>query len=352
MGEIEQICDSLLSKNQEFVLATMISRHGSVPRMAGTKMIIVPDGKIYGTIGGGLLEARTIEVALTLFSSRSAHFIGFDLTSDTTATMDMICGGKAEVLLDVVAPTHENRALFTRWEQALKTGQACYLATIVQGAATRVEKIARCLLNADGSVIGEYPQVALSLKQVFSRADASLGISVITHDNLTVVLEPAVKPKAVYIFGAGHVAQPTAQLASMVGFRVSVLDDREEFASAARFQNVADIRVIRDFRHACDGLPIDENAFVIILTRGHVHDATVLAQALKTNAGYIGMIGSRRKRDLVYHSLKERGFIQEDFNRVHAPIGLSIGAETPEEIAVSIVAELIQKRAQSETKGT
>ncbi|MGD9211980.1 MAG: XdhC family protein, partial [Desulfobacteraceae bacterium] len=162
----------------------------------------------------------------------------------------------------------------------------------------------------------------------------------------TLIIEPSARIKRVYLFGAGHVAQPTARFAAMVGFRVIVIDDRSNFANSERFPEAHDIRVIEDFEKVLSDLPINEDSFIVILTRGHFHDGTVLKQALKTNAGYIGMIGSRRKRDLIYDDLLNQGFSRDDFKRVHAPIGLSIGAETPEEIGMSIVAELIHKRAQ------
>jgi xanthine dehydrogenase accessory factor len=134
-------------------------------------------------------------------------------------------------------------------------------------------------------------------------------------------------------------------MAAMVGFRISVCDDRQEFANRERFPEAHQIRILENFAQAFAGLAIGREDFVIILTRGHLHDKTVLAQALRTEAGYIGMIGSRKKRDAIYAALLKEGFDPADIDRVHSPIGLAIGAETPEEIAVSILAELIFVRA-------
>jgi len=121
-----------------------------------------------------------------------------------------------------------------------------------------------------------------------------------------------------------------------------VLDDRSEFANQERFPKADELRVLDRFENAFSGLSADSNSFLVILTRGHSHDRTVLAQALRTQAGYIGMIGSHRKRDTIYQSLRDEGFTNADLDRVHCPIGLDIGGETPEEIAVSIVAEMIE----------
>jgi len=130
-----------------------------------------------------------------------------------------------------------------------------------------------------------------------------------------------------------------------VGFPVVVVDDREEFADAGQFPEAREVRCM-PFGGVMARLPVDVHAFVVIVTRGHLYDKEVLGQALRTEARYIGMIGSRRKRDLIYKRLLEEGFTEEDLARVHSPIGLDIGAETPEEIAVSIVAELIDVRAR------
>ena len=135
-----------------------------------------------------------------------------------------------------------------------------------------------------------------------------------------------------------------AHMAAYVDFRVVILDDRAEFASVERIPDADNIVVVESFDRGVHELGIDEDGYVVIVTRGHAHDKTVLAEALKTEAGYIGMIGSRRKTGLIYKALLEEGFNREDLERVHAPIGLPIGGETPQEIAVSIIAEMIQIR--------
>jgi xanthine dehydrogenase accessory factor len=125
-----------------------------------------------------------------------------------------------------------------------------------------------------------------------------------------------------------------------------VLDDREEYANRGRFAEQAQVIVLKSFDNCFDGLQLDGNSYVVIVTRGHAYDKTVLAQALHTKAGYIGMIGSNRKRDAIYKALLAEGFTAEQLKTVHCPIGLKIETETPAEIAVSIVGELIEKRAQ------
>ncbi len=160
-----------------------------------------------------------------------------------------------------------------------------------------------------------------------------------------VLLEPILSEPTVYLFGAGHVSQQIAPLAKKVLFKVVVIDDREMFANRERFPDSDEI-LVSEFEGCFDRLPIDESSYIVIVTRGHLYDGSVLEQAVKTNARYIGMIGSRKKIHILYQQLMKKGISKETLNRVYAPIGLEIHSETPEEIAVSIVAQLIQVRGE------
>jgi xanthine dehydrogenase accessory factor len=159
------------------------------------------------------------------------------------------------------------------------------------------------------------------------------------------LVEPLCHQGTVVIFGAGHIGQKLAPLTKLVGFNTVVLDDRAEFANRERFDSADEVLVVDSFDQALKDLDIDGDSYLVIVTRGHTHDKTVLSHALRSGAGYIGMIGSRRKRDAIYAALEMEGVSPGELQRVHCPIGLNIGAETPEEIAVCIVAELIQERA-------
>ncbi len=164
-------------------------------------------------------------------------------------------------------------------------------------------------------------------------------------DDRRFLIEPHTAMGTLYLFGAGHVALQVANLAQNVHFQTIVLDDRQEFANSDRFVTAAEVKVLSSFEQALEGLEIDNDSYMVILTRGHSHDKTVLRQALGAPARYIGMIGSTRKRDAIYKALRNEGVTARELERVHCPIGLAIKAQTPEEIAVSIVAELIRKRA-------
>jgi xanthine dehydrogenase accessory factor len=164
------------------------------------------------------------------------------------------------------------------------------------------------------------------------------------HGRFTLFAEPVEAGSVVYLFGAGHISTSVAPLASMVGFRVAVIDDRPEFATRERFPTADEVLVL-PFDKVFNHLRVTPDAYLVIVTRGHLSDRTVLRSALMTNPAYIGMIGSKRKRKTIYRSLLDEGVPQERLGAVHSPIGVEIGAETPEEIAVSIVGELIKTRA-------
>jgi xanthine dehydrogenase accessory factor len=166
-------------------------------------------------------------------------------------------------------------------------------------------------------------------------------------DGRQFLVDPPFAGGTVYIFGAGHVSYQLARLTGMVNFRTVVLDDREAFANRQRFPNADEVIVLDNFDNALKSVVIDPDAYIVIVTRGHSHDKTVLSQALATDACYIGMIGSRPKRDAIYSQLAADGVDQKDLDKVRSPIGVAIKAETPEEIAVSIIAELIHARAEA-----
>ena len=175
--------------------------------------------------------------------------------------------------------------------------------------------------------------------------DATIELEYISaEDPGNFVEEFKVKSKA-YIFGAGHVALATEPVLRHVDFDTFVIDDREDYANRERFPEAAEVIVCSDFDHCFDDIETDEDSYLIIVTRGHRGDLTVLRQAVEKPHAYIGMIGSRRKNQLLYDQLREEGVSDDKIAQIHAPIGLEIGSETPEEIGVSIAAEVIQVRA-------
>ncbi len=359
---------TLLKSSQSVVLATIVSRNGSAPRASGAQMIILPDASIRGTIGGGLLEARVIEQASQVYSNQAARVSIFHFTGRDAAASDMICGGSQEVLLEYLDAQDEG--LVKTWQAAsdelLARKRGWWLIALpeadanqrdlprwfISGAGKVTSRPANCgyLVQASMSSTTN-PALLIEVDKSLEHVDLHSHPYTIRIGKRQFFLEPQPQPGTVYIFGAGHVSQQLAKVTSLVDFRTVVLDDRTEWVNCERFPDADEIILLPDNESAFQSIQVDTGAYIVIVTRGHLHDHTILRQALRSQAAYIGMIGSKRKRDEIYKALMDEGFSRADLARVHSPIGLPIEAETPEEIAVSIAAELIQFRAHPPDTG-
>lgn len=321
---VRSVCE-LVQHEESFVMATVVESNGSTPRSSGAKMAIRSDGSIIGTVGGGLVEAMACKdgLAMLRLGDGMSKLLFVDMTQELAADSDMICGGGLSVMLEVVEPDGPCAAAYLQLNDTLRRG-------IRASLVTRFEETDALRAVNHGVLEQESDESNI----VFE--DAPLGKRLV---------EPFAPPASLFIFGAGHVSLFTARVGAMIGFRTVVLDDRTDFANVERFPEADEVVVLDSFEGCCDGLNIDESSFVIIVTRGHLHDRNVLAEVLRTPAKYVGMIGSKKKRDKIYDSLLANGYSQSDIDRCHCPIGLTIGAQTPEEIAVSIGGELIQVKA-------
>jgi xanthine dehydrogenase accessory factor len=177
--------------------------------------------------------------------------------------------------------------------------------------------------------------------------DPKYDTGLVCGGTLDIFIEPVLPPAPLYIFGAGHVAFSLYKVSQIVGFDITIVDDRETYANQERFPEAREV-IAADFEQAMIKLSPSESSYIVITTRGHREDMRVLRWAVQTQARYIGMIGSKRKTIEIFRQLTKEGLSPQLFERVHAPIGLDIGANTPEEIAVAITAELIAVRRQVE----
>jgi xanthine dehydrogenase accessory factor len=347
VNEIEFLAKTLkqhMDQGSPVVLISVMSLEGSTPRHDGTKMVVGAGGKPYGTIGGSLIEAAAIKEAEKVLSSGESKIMTFELDGKDASAPGMICGGKAEIILDFLAPVEENRKFADNLNQAITQGKDFFILTNFSKNPRKVEVGGHAIMDTNYNIL---PGSSLSstivekLKPELHNVSTTL---VMPCGNTMVLVDRIRKVKTVYCFGGGHVAVPTVHLAALVGFRVVVLDDRREFANPERFPEAAGTIVLGDYSKATNGLEIDKDSFIVIITRGHKYDREVLERALLTQAGYIGMISSRRKREAIYEALRASGVKQKTLDFIHSPIGIDIGGETPEEIAVSIVAELVKVR--------
>lgn len=344
MREILKEVIGLLESGQSAVLATVVEQTRSAPRSAGARMVIRGDGGVTGTVGGGALEARVQKIAAEVLKNRRTALAGFDLTAGDSSGMGMICGGEVSVLIDYIdSGDPACLALYRELDAVLEKDERAWWVTLLPR-----EEDGRSghtfLMRPDGRISGLSAAAAEGLQDLL---DDVRGCRTFTFlkGRRAVVDSLGNRGKAL-IFGAGHVGRSLAPVLSSVEFKTVVLDDRQEFANRERFACADQIVHLDSFDDAFKGMTVDERCYIVIITRGHLHDRTVLRQALRTKAAYVGLIGSRTKRDLTFQALLGEGFAKADLERVHSPIGIPIKAETPAEIAVSIAAELIRIRAE------
>ncbi|MBN2040648.1 MAG: XdhC family protein [Spirochaetes bacterium] len=337
---------NLIEKGNDFCLATIITKDGSAPRGPGAKMIIRKDGSILGTIGGGLLEAVVMRRAGEIFMEKKAAIEEFHLKGNDFSSIDMTCGGDLKVLVDFIDSFDPlNLEVFKYLNNSADVDTPGFLITLIPGKEDDFAKQKHSIILDNKSCIGQCYFDISELSAVLEKAPIYKVVKL--QDNTRLIVESLKTVYSGVIFGAGHVGRKVAELLKFIGFRVVVIDDREEFANSERFPFADRIHVVKEFNENIGFLNIDSHTYLIIVTRGHINDEIMLKFALRSKAGYVGMIGSKSKRDIIYKNIREQGFTDQDIARVHAPIGLSISAETPEEIALSIAAEVVKFRAES-----
>ncbi|MCB2190754.1 MAG: XdhC family protein [Deltaproteobacteria bacterium] len=341
-----------LAQGNSLCLATIIGQKGSAPRSAGSRFFVRRGGEFWGTIGGGNFEAQVIDKAAMALERGRSELMHYRLMGADVADTEMICGGDLDVFLDPVsADDPGNLALYQAAAQAAGGGGRALLATLMVDGGEPIAAGRKLLLRFGQPALGSLPLTDGTLTTLDRELD-SVGRSPqrlwagpgAASLPAPLLLEPIATQPVVYIFGGGHVSQKLAPLAAMAGFGLVVADDRLEWANRQRFPQAQEIWN-RPLERVLQGENLGPEAYIVIVTRGHLYDKEVLAQALRQNAAYVGMIGSKRKRAMIYKALSEEGFTSGQLDEVHSPIGLAIGAETPEEIAISIVAELVAVRA-------
>ncbi|MFA6108739.1 MAG: XdhC family protein [Candidatus Latescibacterota bacterium] len=360
LTEIDQACQ----RGERFALTSLVWSSGSVPMSERAKMMVFADGRAVGTIGGGCLEAEVVAMGLEVLEQDRPALLAYTMTEAQAGEGGLNCGGTVRLFTEPIDPVTDGPA-FAALVAARRVRRGCTLAVLLdheldRGSRAAPRRRGRLVLAEDGERFGTLgiPEadaaVAARLEATLSRGRGSvvdLGLDGARLAALgwpagrpvEVFLEPFLPPPVLYVFGGGHVGGQLARLAHHVGFRVVVCDDRPQFANPKRHPE-ADDWIVGDPEELFARLPVDGQTYIVAVTRGHQQDERVVEQAIRTPARYVGMIGSERKKVMLWERLTQRGADPERLAAVSAPVGLNIGADTPEEIAVSIVAELIQVR--------
>ena len=295
---MQLILDQIVSRcsaGERIALCTVVGSRGSTPQGKGAKMLVLGDGRTVGTLGGGCVEAEVRKQAIELITANQPKLLEFRLDHDYGWDDGLICGGIMDIYVQVLDAS--NVAVFESLARLLRENRPSTFQIDYQ---------------VEGGACRHYVE--------------ELG-----------------PPPTLVIAGAGHVGQALGALAATLDFRVTVIDDRADFASPERFPG-AQKHIVGDIERSLRELPIDAATYIVIVTRGHRHDGHALAAVIESPAAYIGLIGSKAKIKTIFDDLADRGVAPALLERVRAPIGLEIGAITPNEIAVSIAAELIATR--------
>ena len=319
------------------------------------KMLIAAAGRQWGTIGGGCVEADVIGQALAVAERGQPVVVSHTLNADVAGDIGLSCGGTAEFFLEPVVNSEEMARLYQVAADAISNRQPATVTTGLDWSggprkavvieSERPADIAIPATRSAGRSRGERRIEAVGDVSAFPEpADSAARQAPVYFDEASGLLfEQLPRMPRVVVFGAGHVGVEIAKIASGVGFYVVVIDDRADFANPEHVPWAHEV-LAEDFRTVLDRLKFDADDFVLATTRGHSFDAYIVERTAGSPARYVGMLGSRRKQAVILRALETAGVPPEHLRRVKTPIGLDIGADTPAEIAISVVAELIRAR--------
>jgi xanthine dehydrogenase accessory factor len=336
-------------QNRDCVYCALVETRGSTPQKAGAAMLVFADGSQYGTLGGGCVEAEVKQKALGVLHAGGGQpaLLHFDLDDNYGWDDGLICGGRMSILADPLTLQGGQRPgsdYYRRYHAMVEQGVGCTETVILDDRQHEVPVGSRFLFDSSGALIAS--TVASAPPDAVVRNLAALQKRPGPSVRQGVAYLPILPRITLLIVGGGHVGLAVARLAAEVDFEIWVVDDRETYVSRERFPMAHHI-LIGDIGTTLKGLvekAVHPAMFCLVVTRGHAHDEEALYHLATSSAGYVGMIGSKRKIKLIFEDLLAKGIPAEALKRVHAPLGFDIGSQTVPEIAVSIVAELIACR--------
>ena len=351
MAEIKKLffrIPDFLGKDEEVCLAVLIRTSGSTPQVPGAAALFSQSGLLLGTLGGGLLEAEAGGLAVRSLKDGDGRprLAEIRLDNELAEKDGAVCGGSAEVLIDPAV--RESAAVFFEAKRSLSDRRPGVFLTFIEQPSSPDLHLSRRWISEDTlmkpAVIG-LEGFADRVCQIYADGLPGLFCPAGKGKDFLLFVEPVFPLPRLVIAGAGHVGRAVAHLGGLLDFEVTVVDDRPEYANPGRFPDAARI-VVDDIGQAVAEFPVDRDTYVVIVTRGHSRDAEALRACVRSDAAYIGMIGSRRKVRLTREEFLNKGWASpEEMARVHSPIGLEIGSRTVDEIAVSIAAELVSVRS-------
>jgi xanthine/CO dehydrogenase XdhC/CoxF family maturation factor len=346
LRDILQAVDEASARGEPLALATIVGVRGSTYRRAGARLLLTRSGQMTGNISGGCLEGDVAVVAGEVIEQRTPRLMMYDLTADDDAVwgLGLGCNGAIEVFIE---PTSSDDLMWRAARVALEADEAVVIATVIEGAG-RVATGRRAVIWPDGRRQGSLGDPAadaemLRLAEAALRERRSAIHAVRTPDGQArVFAEVLHPPMRLIVCGAGHDAIPVVQFASLLGWRVLVVDRREAFLTRERFPGAAGF-VKTEFPDAGRAVPTDAHTYVLIMTHNYIHDRDLLRAFLPTPAVYLGMLGPRARTEKILRELEQDGVTISPGRReqIFGPVGLDIGSEGPDEIALAALGEIL-----------
>jgi xanthine dehydrogenase accessory factor len=324
-----------LAAGEEVAVATVVHVAGSAPRPAGACMAVSSTGKIAGSVSGGCVEAAVYQELMTVLLDAPPHVVQYGISDDMLWDVGLACGGTIDVFVQRLDP-----ALVYALQDLLGRRIPVALATLLRGAGAAGTW---ALVTTDGPAAGyECPLVTQTAQQSLA-ARSEIGELVAVEPDMELFIQTLLPAPVLLVAGAVHVAIPLVRFARLSGFYVIVVDPRAQFATRSRFAEADEIWVEWPDQ-ALAHLAVDEQTYIVLLTHDPKIDDPALAAALSSNAAYVGAIGSRRTQADRIARMADSGFDADAWRRLHTPIGLDLGGHTPEETALSIIAEVVAVR--------
>lgn len=338
-----------------FAVATVVRTHGSTPQTIGAKLVVTADEaeRPFGTLGGGCVEADAILAAREALATGERSLREYQLTEELAWNTGLVCGGTMWILAERgdQATTFDGRSLLPDLSRAASGGPPLAVVTRLRKEGRRYAFDGRLAVRPDGQIVGSLGG-PLADRRAAEAAVAELdkGPSRLIEPDEAheLLIEPVTGRPRIIIAGGGHVSRAIARQARLLDFDVTVLEDRPAFADPERFDGATVL--MGDVAETIGGLEFGAQDFLVVATRGHKMDADCVLAAAKTNARYIGLLGSRRKTVLIAEMLREHGIGDDRVAAIHAPVGLDLGGRTPAEIALAILAEVTQLRYEGTGK--
>lgn len=339
MRDVLDRVDAWRESQEEFAVATVISTWGSAPRPVGSKLVYSLKGGMAGSVSAGCVEGAVIEEGIQVLKERKPRLLTFGVADENAWEVGLACGGTIQVFVE---PAWALDGIYPSMKHNLETRRPMAIVSVIHGKAEDMNH--KLIVYPDGLSEGD---LRIANEKVISKALDLLvqeaGGVVELEDGTSLFIEVHSLPPRLIVVGAVHFADPLLTIANAVGFDTFLIDPRKAYATRERFPQAKDI-LVEWPQAALPKLLLNHSAYLVILTHDPKLDDPALQIGLTSGARYIGALGSKRTNRKRRERLLQAGMTEDQFNRLHAPIGLDIGGHTPGEIAVSIMAEIIQVR--------